>query len=150
VEIDDAVIDTLARATHENYLADQGSDGPQWANLREDLREANRAQIRAIPEKLASIWASIEQGTPSEPFAFTPAELERLAKVEHRRWMAQRRRAGWVYAAVRDDRRKQHPMIVEWERLPEYERDKDRRVVSRIPDLLARVGMHIVRRPPVE
>jgi hypothetical protein len=147
MQIADAVIDSLARIIHESYLADLGVDEPQWANLSEDLREANRAQARAIAKKLASIGATIEPGVATEAFAFTPDELERLAKVEHERWRAQRRLAGWVYAAVRDDRRKHHPMIVEWRMLPEPERDKDRRAVSRIPAVLARAGMHIVRRP---
>jgi hypothetical protein len=146
MEIDNGVVDTLARVIHENYLAERGSDEPRWANLSEDLREANRAQARAIAEKLASIGATVEPGAPIEHFAFTPAELERLAKVEHRRWMTQRMLAGWVYGAVRDDRRKHHPMLVAWDMLPEPERDKDREAISRIPDVLARAGMHVQRR----
>jgi hypothetical protein len=145
MEIDDATIETLAKAIHESYLADQGTDGPQWDDLSEDLREANRAQARAIAGKLASIGARVEAGATTEPFAFTPAEVERLAKGEHRRLMAQRRRAGWIYAPVRDAGRKHHPMMIAWDELPEPERDKDRNAVIHIPHVLARAGMHIVR-----
>jgi hypothetical protein len=145
MEIDRATIETLARAIHENYLADQGTDGPGWADLPENLREANRAQARSIAKKIASIGARIEQGVPTEPFAFTPEEVERLAKTEHRRWMSQRRQAGWIYAAVRNNRRKHHPMIVKWEKLPEPERDKDRNAVMHIPDVLRRIGLNVTR-----
>jgi hypothetical protein len=146
MEIDRATIDTLAKVIHENYLDDQGSNGPQWADLSEDLRDANRAQARAIAKKLASIGARVEQGAPTKPFMFTPAEVERLAKTEHRRWMAQRRQAGWIYAAVRDNRRKHHPMIIKWEKLPEPERDKDRNAIIHIPHVLAQASLHITRR----
>jgi hypothetical protein len=94
--------------------------------------------------KLASVGARAEPGTPTG-FAFTADELERLAQKEHRRWVAQKRRAGWIYAAVRDDRRKRHPMIVRWDKLSELEREKDRDAVRRIPEVLAKVGLRVVR-----
>jgi hypothetical protein len=141
---DAATIERLAEAIHENYVARFAPDGPAWSQLSPDLQEANRAQARAIPRKLAAIGASIVPG-PAEPFTFTPSEVERLAIAEHRRWMAQRRLAGWRYAAVRDDRRRHHPMLVKWEKLPEQEREKDRDVVRNIPEVLARVGLAVVR-----
>ena len=146
MEIDEATIETLARLIYENYLADEGGDGPPWDDLSEDLRESNRAQAWAIVDKLASIGARVEEGMPTKPFAFTPVEVERLAEGEHERWMAERTRAGWTYAPVRDDRGKHHPMMIAWDKLPEAERDKDRRAVTHIPDVLAHACMRIVRR----
>jgi RyR domain len=147
MDLDPAMIDRLAQAIHENYLAEFAPGGPAWADLSADLREANRAQARAIVHKLASVGTRVEPGRSSVPFAFTPHELERLARAEHRRWVAQRRAAGWTYAAVRDDRRRRHPMIIKWEKLPEREREKDRDAVRHIPDVLAQVGLQAVRRP---
>jgi hypothetical protein len=143
--LDEATIDRLAQKIHENYLATYAPDGPGWADLGDDLREANRHQARAIIGKLASVGAVVEAGAPTVPFAFTAAELDRLAQREHRRWAHQRRSAGWSYAAVRDDRRRRHPMIVKWAKLPEHEREKDRAAVRNIPVVLGSVGLRVVR-----
>lgn len=145
--LDAAMIERLAEVIHENYRARFAPDGPAWSELPPDRQEANRAQARAIPRKLAAVGASIVPG-PAEPFAFTASEVERLAQAEHRRWMAQRRRAGWRYAAVRNDRRRHHPMLVKWEKLSEEEREKDRDAVRNIPEVLARVGLAVVRGGP--
>lgn len=150
MELDEALIERMAQTIHENYRVDHGPDSPLWAELTEDRREANRDQARDIAAKLASIGARIElgsaePGSSAEPFAFTEAELERLAMAEHERWVAQRRRAGWRYAAVRDDERRLHPMIRPWSGLPETERDKDRDAVRHIPQVLASVGLRVVR-----
>lgn len=147
MDLDEATVDRLARRIHENYLAAFAPDGPDWSQLPEGLREANRDQARAIVGKLASVGARVEPGPQTVPFAFDPDEVERLAMAEHRRWMAQRRGAGWIYAAVRDDRRRRHPMIIKWEKLPELEREKDRDAVRRIPDVLAGAGLSVVRGP---
>jgi hypothetical protein len=148
MELGGETIDQLAQGIHANYLEEFAPDGPRWDELNENMREANRAQARAIVRKLASIGARVEPGPPSAGFSFTDAEVERLAQAEHRRWVAQRREAGWTYAAVRDNRRKRHPMIIRWQKLPESERDKDRDAVRHIPDVLARVGLRVVRVRP--
>jgi hypothetical protein len=147
MDLDPAIVDRLAQAIHENYLAEFAPGGPAWSELSADLREANRAQARAIVHKLASVGAHVGSGPSSLPFAFAPDEVERLARAEHRRWVAQRRATGWRYAAVRDDRRRRHPMIIKWEKLPEREREKDRDAVRHIPDVLARVSLHAARGP---
>ena len=145
MEIDEETLERLARTIHENYLADQAKSGPSWDDLSGDMREANRAQARTIATKLATIGATIQPGPGPTAFAFTQPELDRLAKDEHRRWMKQRRSAGWTYNAVRNDAAKQHPMLVPWDRLPESERIKDRNAIRHIPAVLAGVGLHIVR-----
>jgi hypothetical protein len=138
-------LEGLAAQIHANYLAACAPDGSSWAELTEDLREMNRDQARAIVSKLASVGARIEPGTQTTPFAFTPAELERLAEAEHHRWVAHKRASGWIYAAVRDNRRKRHPMIIKWGKLPEHEREKDRAAVRNIPAVLASVGLRVTR-----
>ncbi len=143
--LDRETIERLAQRIHENYRGTYAPAGPGWDQLTEDLREANRAQARAIVRKLASVGAAVEPRQQTTPFEFTDAELEQLAKVEHRRWVAQKRATGWIYAAVRDDRRKRHPMIIKWEKLSEWEREKDRDAVRNIPALLNSVGLRIVR-----
>ncbi len=138
-------IERLAQQIHANYLAAYGPDGPSWDELTEDMRETNRDQARAIVGRLTSVGALVEAGAQTTPFAFTGPELERLAEAEHRRWVSQKRASGWIYAAVRDNRRKRHPMIIKWDKLSEYEREKDRDAVRNIPTVLNSVGLRVVR-----
>jgi hypothetical protein len=144
--MDDDLVERLARAIHEQYLAAVSSgifDGPTaavpWVELGDDRRANNRAQARDIEAKLARIGCRIARGV--DDFAFTESEVERLARDEHDRWVAQRAASGWTYGAVRDERIKRHPSMVRWEQLPEGERDKDRNAVRVIPTVLAAAGL---------
>ena len=51
---------------------------------------------------------------------------ELLAKNAHDLWAAQRISEGWQYGPKRDDKRKNHPDLVPYERLPESEKEYDR------------------------
>lgn len=44
---------------------------------------------------------------------------------QHKQWMAQRLAAGWTYGSVRDEGAKQHPMLIPFEDLPLFEKQKD-------------------------
>jgi RyR domain len=152
VLIDQDLVEQLARAIHARYLAEQTTDGRRlgenramvaWDDLDEDKREANRAQARDITAKLERIGCAV--GTGTDPtFAFTPEELESLARDEHERWMAQRRQAGWRRGR-RDDATKRHPGLVPYDRLSRSDKDKDRDAVRHIPDVLAEVGLRVIR-----
>jgi hypothetical protein len=156
VLIDQDRVEQLAQAIHLRYLAEQTADGRPlgedpamlaWADLDEDKREANRAQARDITVKLARIACRIDPGPPDATFAFTADELESLARDEHERWMAQRAGAGWRLGR-RDDRTKRHPSMVPYDQLSKAEKDKDRDAVRHIPDVLAEVGLRVVRTDP--
>jgi hypothetical protein len=153
--IDDTLIDRLAEAVHANYLREQLADGATmgstaalvpWAELTADLQESNRAQARDIAVKLASIGATVVPAAAAPaPFAFTDAEIENLARIEHERWAAQRVAAGWSYAEQREDAEKRSPDLTTWNRLAPAERDKDRDAVRNIPAVLATVGLAVAR-----
>ncbi|MEV0458277.1 RyR domain-containing protein [Catellatospora methionotrophica] len=148
--------ETLARAGHERYLAEQTAAGvpmgetpamATWEALPDDLRQANLDQVADIPAKLAMVGCAAAPAASGDPeTAFSDAELELLSVHEHDRWCAQRVAAGWTYAPVRDDAAKHHPSLTPWSELSEPEKDKDRSVVRRIPLLLALGGLRMVRR----
>ena len=148
--------DQLARAIHQAYLdhcaAQSGS--PQrnpsmrpWAELPDDLKQANLAQAADISRKLRAIGCAIapESATAHE-FAFTAAEIERLAEQEHERWMQERQAQGYVTGPDRAAR--QHPDLVPWADLNESARNKDRNAVYEIPSILQQAGFQIIRLPP--
>jgi hypothetical protein len=156
VELDDTIVEHIAQAIHELYLATQRrrglrpGDSPAmvpWARLSDDVREANRAQARHIAHKLRAIGCEIRPGA-GRGFDFSAGELDRLARAEHQRWCDQRRQAGWSYGPERDEGAKHHPGLVPWDELPELERLKDRDAVTNIPTLLARAQLQVTRRPP--
>jgi len=156
VKIEGTLLETVAQAVHSEYLREQLADGAAlgdspglapWDALDEDLRMANRAQALAMREKLESIGCGIAEGPDEPPFAFTEAELDRLARVEHDRWCQQRTDAGWTYGPVQDHARRTHPSLVAWAQLSEVERDKDRDAVRNIPAALRVAGLRVVREP---
>lgn len=143
----------LARAMHRVYLeARTGGPGAAdpslqpWDDLPEELRESNRDQAAHVAVKLAAIGQVI--GPLAEwdgsPRTFTDAELETMARLEHDRWVRERRRGGWR-PGVRDSARRTTPYLVSWEQLPEPIRERDRIFVRQLPDLLASVGLEARR-----
>jgi hypothetical protein len=153
--MDDALVERLAQSVHESFLSEQLEDGVEpgsapamhpWDELTDELREANRAQARAIPDVLASVGAAVVARSEAVPgFGFSPDELERLAQAEHVRFSQRRLNNGWRYGPVRDDEAKVHPFLVDWDDLPELERDKDRDAIRNIPEVLARAGLGVAR-----
>ena len=146
----------LARAIHDDYLRHQVAAGvtPKqnpsmvpWEALPEELKESNRQQADDIGAKLKAAGCSAAPLLDwDEPvFAFTPDEIERLARMEHDRWMAAKRQAGWRHGPAKDDAVKSHPCIVPFDDLPVDEQDKDRNAVRQIPAMLARVGFRVHR-----
>ncbi len=88
--------------------------------------------------KLAAIGCRVVDGSASN-FAFTDAEIEVLARMEHRRWSGERLLRGWR-PGERDDERRLHPDLKPFEELDDDGREKDRDAVRAIPEVLAQVG----------
>ncbi len=146
--------DTLAMAIHDTYrqekrdeLAKEYASAQPWDDLDETYRDANRHQADHIAAKLALIGCRIVplDQAGEEPFEFEPAELERLAELEHGRWNVERMLDDWRWGEVRDNAAKLHPSLVAWKDLPGDVREWDYRAVRAIPGLLAGVGLGIVR-----
>lgn len=153
--------EVLARAVHENYVRAERAAGRtpdtnpsmvHWEELPEALRESNRGQAADIGHKCAAVECDLEPLTDwdAEPLELTHEEVERLARLEHARWCAEKVDDGWS-TGERDDGRKRHPDLVPYDDLSEAAKDKDRRASRDIPGFLARVGYAVVRRrlPPV-
>jgi hypothetical protein len=148
----------LARAIHADYVREQVRGGASarenaslvpWDLLPETLKAANRGQADGIGSKLQAVGCDVVASTNWDlaPVVFSAAEIEMLARAEHDRWMAERRRDGWTYApGPKNVERKTHPALVPWEDLGEDMRELDRRTVRALPAFLARAGLHVFRR----
>ncbi|MGC8786938.1 MAG: NAD(P)-binding protein [Anaerolineae bacterium] len=95
----------LARAIHESYVRHRRELGESieinpslvsWEELPEDLKESNRCQADHILVKLKAIGCGIAPLTDwdAEKFQFTAEEVERMAQMEHQRFVEERLRAG--------------------------------------------------------
>lgn len=71
---------------------------------------------------------------------------EAIAEHAHDAWAAARRKEGWTYGPVRDDRRKQHPDLVPYASLPEGEKEYDRLMATNTIKLLKKLGFEVVKR----
>jgi hypothetical protein len=149
--------ETLGRAYHEDYLLKARARGetPQtnprlvpWQELTEEFQESNRNLGQFAAARLKAINCTIVPLTDwdAAEFKFTPAEIERLARMEHDRYVEEKTRAGWKYApGPKDDKARTNPTLVPWEQLPQVEKQKDVDVVCETPAILARVGLEIRR-----
>ncbi len=144
----------LAKAIHEDYCrsAKEYGDTPEtnaalipWEDLPPGLQSANLAQAEDIPSKLEALGYGIADsgGFAPSSIRLDPDLVEPLAAIEHDRWMADKSRAGWIYAAERDNEKLHHPLLIPYADLPESEKEKDRATVRNIPALLTAAGYRV-------
>ena len=76
-----------------------------------------------------------------------PAELEplieQMAKNVHDVWAQSRISDGWRYGPERNDERKEHPCLVEYDELPDSEREYDRNTAIGTLKLILKLGFTI-------
>jgi hypothetical protein len=144
-----AKLEEIAMKIHEFYLReelakkDEKGNTPKigdrpslqyWKELSDLYKKSSREQAASYPTLLAAAGCGFEEGNPDSDFQFSPSEIERLARMEHERWMQERR-----------IKQPDHPDLVSWSELPEEERDKDIRTIKAIPDILGEAGLRVVR-----
>jgi hypothetical protein len=146
----------LARAIHERHRRDRAAAGEDednpllapWSQLNGADRELSRSSADHVAVKLAMIGRTLAPAAADAPVVkFTNTDVERLAQLEHERWLDERQRLGWRPGAERDDAALVHPDLVPWSELPDGRRQIDRDHVKAIPELLAAVGLRIVDKP---
>lgn len=158
MELDKNLLEKLAEAAHEVFCEDlivkgykygtvtqeskkEHSSLKPYTKLPENEKESNRNNVKDIPNKLAIVgYAMIPARGSETPGKFQNDDIEKLAIMEHERWMQEKLDAGWQYAKMTDKAKKFHRCLVPWEDLPEDEKEKDRVLVKGIPTILAKAG----------
>ncbi len=139
--------DALAMEVHRLYSAKRQSEGhataPPWHLLDPELQSSCRQQADHIAVKLRATNCVMERGKGPE-FAFTSDEIELLARMEHRRWVAERVLAGWQ-SGPKDTARRMTPYLVDYNELTDEIKDYDRDAVRNLPKLVAMAGGKIRR-----
>ncbi len=135
----------LARAIHERYVKHHGGDS--WESLSEDIQESNR---HAADHALVKLRALGYHQAPLKPDqsrieSFSDPEKLLVAKMEHKRWCAERWLADWKYGPQTIKEKKIHKDLVPWEELPEKEQRKDFEQIEALPEILFAIGRGIYR-----
>jgi voltage-gated potassium channel Kch len=144
-------LDLLAKALHENHRATLGEadrakpHGRPWDELPEQFKMSSRREADHIPIKLRLCGLDMEASAAPEIIEFRPAEIERIAQLDHQRWLIERRLLGWKYGSVRSDAARIHPLLVPWSELPPEMRRMNMARMTALPQILARAGLEIVR-----
>jgi hypothetical protein len=89
--------------------------------------EANRGYSLSLGDYLPP-WdsASAEaRDSSARGVAFLIGQPEASPSSQHEAWMQTRLAAGWQWGPIRDDSRKVHPALLEYDRLPQADRAKD-------------------------
>jgi hypothetical protein len=134
--------DEMAMALHARYLDTTKQIPPgspeaikAWDDLPENLREANRAAAAHMAILFASEGLSLDDGEAIKRAMEDPALMERLARTEHRRWMADRIEHGWRSGPARDNARLIHPSIKDFDSLSSEEKELDRAAVRALMEI---------------
>jgi len=152
------VHELIAEGIHEMYVRTCEEEGETvttnpsmvpWSKLPEHLRESNRLQADDIAPKLKAIGCAIVPLTDWEAdrFTFSDEEIEKLARMEHERYVREKISHGYTYGPVKDEKKKTNPSIIPWSQLTEPMKRKDRDSVRIIAAALARAGLQVHRKP---
>jgi hypothetical protein len=137
----DGSLDQGAAIAHEHYNKGMGERDAlsmrelqaamrDWADVLETYRAANRAVADSAMTKLWDAgWRPAHRGEKGETAPTAPADmLEKMARREHDRWMAERLMSGWRPTASGEARNNDlmaHDKLVPWEALSERDRNND-------------------------
>ncbi|MDD1703537.1 MAG: hypothetical protein LUQ31_11220 [Methanoregula sp.] len=151
-------VEYIAQKIHEEYLNKEREKKITvfenynlhlWNRLSREFRDSNRAPVKVHWQYIHEIGCEtlpLSAVTSPKDFSFTQEELERLAEMEHNRWMEEKLKKGWKFGRPRDDSKKNHDLLVPYKELPDIERQKDRDIILNIPVRLRELGMEIVRK----
>ena len=117
-----------------------------WEEQTPQFRDSNFAVVDHLPVKArASGYRLVEARLqPTEGiWPPPPPLLEDLLRLEHFRWVAERRANGWRPAEARCDAVRVHPDLVAWEALSPAEQQFDHRQVLAMPNIVDGLGMRL-------
>jgi hypothetical protein len=157
-EVDEHLIDALARVIHQDYLAQRSeaksSDSADtsmapYDQLAPAIRLSNVDHAMHITTRLKEAGYAIRKALPGASIRlmrFSGEEIERMAEWEHRRWCWHKWRQGYIYKpGKKDDENRTHPDLIPYGQLSDEVKEYDRRPVRVMPELLKRAGYEICR-----
>lgn len=126
-------LERLAMQLNENYRA-SNSGAPKWEELSSFLRRSNMASADHIRTKLRFLldddslteFTSEQLRQAYERFlTLRENQPDLCRRIEHDRWIRFHAMYNWRYAAVRDNARRLHPLMVPFDELSLADQAKD-------------------------
>lgn len=129
------VKEVLDDLSYKNLLKTMGF--PQNYKLLYHIEEGIKENVEYIPNPINTTDVVLDDEI---------LELaEMLAKNTHEIWAIGRKQEGWKYGTIRDDNLKTTPCLVEYEDLPENEKEYDRNTAIVTLKLIQKLGFRIVK-----
>jgi hypothetical protein len=139
----------LAIAIHEDFCRKNptSDNNIPWAELPEDIKDSNRDQAHSFGEYLNIAGYDFDSGDTPFPSIkeITKDEIVKIAQLSHEIWMKSKTDAGWRYGNIKDAAQKTHPLLVEWDKLPDKEKQKDEDIAENIIPLMESIGLRVYR-----
>jgi hypothetical protein len=189
LRIEGEALEKLTRAVHEDFCAYMQQKGYIYGEkidetaqpkthsslvpftaLPQGEQDQNRQFALDIPHKLSEVgYGMIHARTNEPPKIFPDTDLDRLAEIEHVRWVKAKlaQPGNWGYGRPTDKPNCLHEDLLPWRKMTEEElaqvfspkeltalgreplteeaREKDRELVRRIPYILGRVGYTVIK-----
>jgi hypothetical protein len=148
-EFDNPEADRMAEDLHTAYVNLRRQEGlaaaddrsmRDWTDLDDDLVESNRQLADHIEVKLRAIGCRLAHENDGDPGVLVPAltgdETLLLGKIEHRRWVAERRLAGWRDGNEKNVDARLSPYLGPWDSLPPHVKHNDVHFAEILPTVL--------------
>ncbi len=118
----------------------------EWDTLKEDFRESNRQQAVHMYFKIRACgFEIVEENDPRPALSeFAPDIFAALSRMEHERWVAERKVNNWKFGKPSDKPNRISENIVGWDQLNDSVKGYDEKTVAIIPVLLSRIGKKMV------
>jgi hypothetical protein len=118
-----------------------------WIDLPENEKEDNRQQANRINSLVKTFGYRINplQNWEAASLTWRKQDIEPMARMEHALWCKAKRSEGWRFGSNRDDQKRLHPDLVDWEKLSASEQQKNIHYIEHLPVLLAGIGYQIDR-----
>lgn len=110
------------------------------------VASANDKIDDVIKGKSFNLWLSKFKSTNECNDAIKDEFIDYYTKTQHNAWCKERISEGWSFGTIRNDELKQHPCLVDYELLPDSEKEHDRSVAIAIFDTIYKGGFKILKK----
>lgn len=103
-------------------------DKKEIENIAKIVHEANKAYCETLGDTSQVSWDEAPENIKQSAINGVQYRLENpniTDKEMHDNWVNFKRIDGWVYGKVKDPKKKTHPCLVPYDKLPESEKIKD-------------------------
>ena len=98
-------------------------------SLARICHQANKAYCEAIGDNSQLDWEQAPAWQRESAYLGARLHLDNPGagpQASHESWFAQKQAEGWIYGEIKDPEKKQHPCMVPFAELPEWQQAKDR------------------------